>query len=61
MNVSELRDKSIEELHIMSDHIKKDMAQMVLDAQSRGEHAHIGTRKKDLARVLTVLHEKRTK
>ncbi len=60
MNMTELRDKLPEELHAMADTVKKEMAQAVLDARSRGEHAHIGARKKDLARILTVIHQKRT-
>ena len=58
MNIAELRDKSVEELCVLRDDLKKEMAQAVLDAHGRGEHAHIGPRKKDMARILTVLHDK---
>lgn len=58
MNMAELHDKSVEELRVMRDDLKKDLAQAVLEAHGRGEHAHVGPRKKDLARILTVLHSK---
>lgn len=53
----ELREKSLEELRGMADDLKKDIVQTTLTARGRGEHAHCKTRKKDLARIMTIMRE----
>lgn len=60
MKVVELREKNIDELHVIADDLKSQIHQTKMDVamNTSQETGSIRNMKKDLARVMTVINEK---
>jgi len=60
MGVKDLREKSIEELHQLIKDLRRELASGVINEKARSEDStYLRKKRKDLARALTVLGEKK--
>ncbi|PID52354.1 MAG: 50S ribosomal protein L29 [Candidatus Moraniibacteriota bacterium] len=60
MKIVELREKNVDELHVIADDLRADIHQKKLEISmnTASDHGVVAKNKKELARVMTVISEK---